>query len=103
MIKWMLAISISTLLFSTAFADDTWYPPNKRSFQWDAVTTMDDGNPVPETSIVRYRIYVKDEASGEETEGQEVDVELVAVLLLEGVVQKLACVEGSLEIAAGEV
>jgi hypothetical protein len=70
MIKWIVAISL--LVPSIVWAGDTWYPANEKSFAWDPVTTLTDGTSIT-TGTIKYRLYLKDESTGNTIEMQEVE------------------------------
>ena len=47
-------------------AVDNWYPANQRTVAWDAVTTLEDGTPLPEGSTVSYEVfYAKEDKTGQ--------------------------------------
>ena len=53
---------IVTLLISLVFVVSAlsieWKTANQATVQWDAVTTLSDGNPVPSDNSVKYRVYL---------------------------------------------
>jgi hypothetical protein len=53
---------IVTLLISLVFVVSAlsieWKTANQATVQWDAVTTLSDGNPVPADNSVKYRVYL---------------------------------------------
>ncbi len=65
--KLILAITVFLLLVGTAYADD-WYSANQATVRWDAVTTLTNGDPVPEGDLVTYTLYTKSVQTGVETE-----------------------------------
>jgi len=37
-----------------------WYPTNQATIAWTPVTTMENGKPIPEGSIIKYQTYLAD-------------------------------------------
>jgi len=52
----MLFILAPAALFA---AVDNWHTANQFTVAWDAVTTLEDGTPVPANSTVSYKVYTK--------------------------------------------
>jgi len=51
---------------STAFAQDVWHETDQITIEWDPVTMLDDGQPVPAEDTINYTIHLKEEGSGAE-------------------------------------
>jgi hypothetical protein len=69
--KIILFILIFFVLIGFAYSFE-WRPANQGTVAWDAVTTLSDGNPIPATDTVKYKIYLRDELN-QITENQETD------------------------------
>ena len=55
-----LAMVLAVLVgVSPLFADVTWKNTNQITIAWDAVTTLNNGNPIPVGFSVLYRIYTR--------------------------------------------
>jgi len=54
-----LFIALLAVLFfaGTANALD-WYVANQSTVAWDPVTTLENGDPIPEGSVIRYQTYI---------------------------------------------
>ena len=50
-----------------AWAADTWYPANARLVQWNAVTQLSNGDPVPAGDIVEYEVLTVVEGQDKST------------------------------------
>ncbi len=62
----------------------TWVAANQADVAWDAVTTLMDGEPVPATDTIKYKVYLKDE-SDTISEIQETDqVQLTITFPIDG-------------------
>lgn len=55
-------LAVCTLLFFLLYAGSvfgqTWYTANQATVAWDAVTTLDNGDPIPTTDTVEYVVYL---------------------------------------------
>ncbi|MCK5217867.1 MAG: hypothetical protein KAJ93_08760 [Methanosarcinales archaeon] len=65
--KLIITLFAFLLLAGTAFADD-WYSANQATVRWNAVTTLINGNLVPEGDLVTYVLYLKSVQTGSEIE-----------------------------------
>lgn len=57
-----------------AWAADVFYPTNQGTLEWDAVTTMTNGLPVPATDAMAYNVFIKNEATAVETKANATDI-----------------------------
>lgn len=63
--KLKVLIVLLTILFLSFNAQAIiWSPPNQSTLGWDAVTTLENGDPLPAGSQIVYNIYIKWGASG---------------------------------------
>lgn len=56
-IKWIIiaiVIAIPVLVLA-----QTWWTANQKTMEWDAVTTLTDGSPLPAGSTIKYICYIK--------------------------------------------
>jgi hypothetical protein len=60
------ALIYGILAPSPACAVD-WVTANQSTVAWDPVTTMDDGKPIPDGTIVKYQTYLSDAGDPEKT------------------------------------
>ena len=56
--KTLISVLLLLLLPCCASAQ-TWHTTNQVTLAWDAVTLLDNGQPVPATDTVKYQTYVK--------------------------------------------
>lgn len=69
--QWLCILSICLALMVGGVAGahaQTWKAANQYVLQWDPVTTMVDGTPLPAGATVRYRIFTKPAPEGQQTE-----------------------------------
>lgn len=52
------SLCLLMLLFSVPAMAQTWFTANQVTVGWDAVTTLDDGSPLPTGDTVQYRVYL---------------------------------------------
>jgi hypothetical protein len=63
--KKLILIVLGLLLIGSFSFAQTWYPANQKMVAWDAVTTLDDGSPIPAGETVRYQVYILKEGEPE--------------------------------------
>lgn len=56
--RWIIVLLL-LLTPAIAFAVDNWHTANQITVAWDAVTQLSDGSPVPPTSTINYKIYIR--------------------------------------------
>jgi hypothetical protein len=56
--KFSVILLALSLAFSTVALCQEWYVANQITIGWDAVTEMEDGQAIPETDIVEYKVYL---------------------------------------------
>lgn len=68
---WLLMFVVLTIVFTGWFAEaQQWVPANQSTIAWNATTTDVEGNPLPQDSVVKYYIYLKE--FGVEGDGEKV-------------------------------
>jgi len=67
-IIFMLAILGGLVLYASIAHTQTWVSANQVTVAWDAVTTLSDGTPIPETDTVQYNIYLASETDVDKTD-----------------------------------
>ena len=55
--RFFSVIAILLIFTGIAFAQQ-WYTANQATVEWDAVTTLDNGDPLPPTDIMEYVVYL---------------------------------------------
>ncbi|MHC4537465.1 MAG: hypothetical protein ACYS6K_26290, partial [Planctomycetota bacterium] len=55
-----LLIACLILLFAFGAHALEWRSTNQATISWDPVTTLVNGDPIPATDLIRYRIYLKE-------------------------------------------
>ncbi|RKY08634.1 MAG: hypothetical protein DRP56_03785 [Planctomycetota bacterium] len=63
----IMALLVLLLLPGFIFAQDDWHTANQATVGWDAVTTLENGDPVPPNDTVTYKVYLRDYNTGDET------------------------------------
>ncbi len=68
--KKLFVLMIMTIFFFTASiaVADEWHSANQVTVRWDAVTTLLNGDPVPEGDLVTYNLYIRSVQTGAEAE-----------------------------------
>lgn len=56
--KLILTFLVCLLLAGTAFAE--WHSANQITLRWDAVITIDNGEPLPEGNTALYNVHIKE-------------------------------------------
>lgn len=57
--KKMWAILVILVFMATGLAlAQTWHTANQATVEWDAVTTLDNGDPVPAGDTIEYTVYL---------------------------------------------
>ncbi|MGB2828564.1 MAG: hypothetical protein WBC50_10290 [Dehalococcoidales bacterium] len=70
-------VIIGILFFFSGIAyGQTWYTANQVTVQWDAVTELSNGDPVPAGDIIRYKVWLKNAVTG----GEPVELAEIAEL-----------------------
>jgi len=64
--KLILMVLAMVFVASISFSQ-VWYPANQKTIAWDAVTTLDDGSPIPTGETIRYQIYIVKEGQSKDT------------------------------------
>lgn len=68
--KRLVLVAMSILLFfsltvlAAPVAAENWYKTPKASLAWEAVTTLKNGNPIPQDDVIKYNVFVKDRQTG---------------------------------------
>jgi hypothetical protein len=57
-LKSLVAILIITLLLVPCASSVEWKATNQATVAWDAVTTIEGGDPLPANNTVKYRVYL---------------------------------------------
>jgi hypothetical protein len=55
--KWFIIAAI--IAIPVIVWAQSWFPANQKTMQWDAVTTLEGGAPLPSGSTVKYVCYTK--------------------------------------------
>lgn len=55
----VMAIFLLIFLIGTAPAVDQWKTANSITVSWDPVTTAEDGSPLPASSSIVYKVFIK--------------------------------------------
>jgi hypothetical protein len=55
----VLGLILSCLMFTSVAMAQVWYPTNRVTITWDAVTTLEDASPIPVGQTVTYTILTK--------------------------------------------
>ena len=55
--KWLFVVLLVLFLAGVAFAQ-TWHTTNQATVEWDAITTLSNGDPLPATDTVEYVVYL---------------------------------------------
>ena len=72
------------VFLSNAYAIE-WIPTNQSTVGWDAVTSLDGENPIPEGDSVSYRIYIRKLPHGEqEVQGDTPSLQYTITFTIEG-------------------
>ncbi len=61
----VMVVFLLTAGFAVA---DEWHSANQVTVRWDAVTTLLNGDPVPEGDLVTYNLYIRSVQTGAEVE-----------------------------------
>jgi len=81
----LAAILIVIALPLNLYAVDYWESANSRTIGWDAVTSLSNGNPIPEGDVIEYVIYTANEDKTNIAEmGKTTDTTFVVTLSEEG-------------------
>lgn len=84
--KLVAALVITLVLcFGSAFGQ-VWHTANQVTVAWDAVITLENGDPLPATDIVKYKVWLKNVVTGSEPVklGEVIDLEYTITLNIEG-------------------
>jgi hypothetical protein len=101
---------VVVIVFALAFNANAveWRTANQATIAWDAVTTFEAGDPIPENHVIRYRVYIKPD--GAETPGLlgETDtLQFIVTLAAEGRfivgVQSVRYDENNIELSTSEI
>lgn len=66
---WLLMLIVLTVVFTGWFAQaQQWTTANQATIAWNATTTLENGDPLPEGAIIKYYVYLK--KSGEAGDGE---------------------------------
>lgn len=55
--RWIMAAVLVLLMAGIAFAQ-TWHTANQATVEWDAVTTINGGDPLPAGDTIEYTVYL---------------------------------------------
>lgn len=55
--RWIMVAVLVLLMTGIAFAQ-TWHTTNQATVEWDAVTTIDNGDPLPAGDTIEYVVYL---------------------------------------------
>lgn len=59
-----IAAVVMLLAFGGAVLGQDWHTANQVTLAWDAVTEMQNGDPIPATDKVKYKVYIKNASTG---------------------------------------
>jgi len=67
----IIAICAGFLLTGAVSHAEMWYKTNQATVSWDPVATLESGEAIPATDVVRYNVFVKDRKTNAVVNGQQ--------------------------------